>query len=100
MALTGEKLRFLLSSHRRTARELAQFLDISNVQISRWVHDVKPIPKVHHQKIAKFFDISLKQLIDNVPEKNKNIYDMIAALSKDEKLDLIVYITNTLEGAK
>ena len=100
MMLTGEKLKFLLSSHRKTSRELAEFISISGVQISRWINGVKPIPKIHYRKIAKFFDISLEQLTNGIPTKNKIIYDIIDTLSKDEKLDLIVYITNTLGGVK
>ena len=100
LTLNGEKIRFLLATKHKTARELSKYLDISNVQISRWQHDVKPVPKVHHKKIAEFFDISVEELLGDVPSKEKTVYDMIEKLSKDERLNLIVYIANSLEGAK
>lgn len=98
--LTGKKLKFLLSTHHKTQRDIAAYLDLSNVQITRWINDVRPVPKTHLHKIATFFGLTMEELVAPLSKKDSCLYDMLDNLSRDEKANLIVYLVNSMEGAK
>lgn len=100
--LSGTKLRYLLAQNKKTGRDLAEYLSISQPQISRWVNGIKPVPKTHLKSISTFFGISIDELTKNVDEKYQVLYDMIMDLPNDERINFAIFILSTIstEGTR
>ena len=95
--MSGTKLRYLLVKNNKTGKDLANFLSITQVQVSRWVNGIKPIPKAHLKSIAKYFGISVKELTEDVDEKYQKLYDSILELPIDERIDFVMFILSTIK---
>lgn len=95
--MTKEKLLYLLAVNRKTRKDLAEFLGVTPVQITRWTTGIRPVPKSRYKKIAEFFLIPVKKLEDVQGEEFEFnfIADKISRWPTDERIAMITYILNT-----
>lgn len=96
--MTKEKLLYLLAVNGKTRKDLAEFLGVTPVQITKWTTGVRPVPKSRYKKIAEFFSIPVKKLEGIVGEEFEFnfIADRISRWPVDERIAMTVYILNTL----
>lgn len=94
--MTKERLLYLLALNRKTRKDLAEFLGISPVQVTKWTEGLRPVPKCRYKKIAEFFSITPAELESVQGAAFIAIADMVSKLPVDERIAMAVYILNTL----
>lgn len=94
--MTRERLLYLLAVNRKTRKDLAKFLGITPVQVTRWTEGIRPVPKSRYKKIAEFFSIPVEDLEGTQCEEFIFIADKISRWPVDDRVTMISYILNTL----
>lgn len=79
----NERIFLLLDKKGRTAKELAQYLNVSQSSISAWKNEGSFPSSKYINRISEFFDVSLNYLVNGEEQSFENYPDFI--LSKEEK---------------
>ena len=79
----NERLFLLLDKKGKTAKELAQYLNVSQSSISAWKNEGSFPSSKYINRISEFFDVSLNYLVNGEEQSFENYPDFI--LSKEEK---------------
>ena len=88
----NEKLKMLFVVKHKQAKDLAEYLGVTNSLVSRWRVGALRIHPKYYQEIADFFGISVYELTDISAETLRNIYDVIDGMNKSQRISLINYI--------
>ncbi len=79
----NERIFLLLDKKGKTAKELAQYLNVSQSSISAWKNEGSFPSSKYINRISEFFDVSLNYLVNGEEQSFENYPDFI--LSKEEK---------------
>ena len=90
--MTGKDLRYSLVLKGIKSSELAEHIGVSRSVVSHWLSGKNRISKKREDSITKF----LGEVTDVEAKDNRRIEEIVSAMSKEEKIDAIKFILETI----